>query len=103
MFKILFPNVSHRMPTHMVWTEGSLRAIWNILQLHKQILIFKLNFTYMYIFTKFVYMFAVVIRCQILSILYLGYIMTLDKDLGSQEIDNDQNDRDDCLFDPKTV
>lgn len=57
----------------------------------------------MYIFTKYVYMFAVANRCQILPILYLGYIMTLDKDLGSQETDNDQNDRDDYLFDPKTV
>lgn len=57
----------------------------------------------MYIFTKYVYMFAVANRCQILPILYLGYLMTLDKDLGSQETDNDQNDRDDYLFDPKTV
>lgn len=37
------------------------------------------------------------------SLFCIWDIMTLDKDLGSQEIDNDQNDRDDCLFDPKTV
>lgn len=57
----------------------------------------------MYVFTMYVCMFAVVIRCQILSILYLGYTMTLDKDLGSQETDNDQNDKNDCLFNPRTV
>lgn len=87
----------------MVWTEGEQRGTWNVLQLHKQILIFKLNYTYMYVFTMYVCMFAVVIRCQILSILYLGYTMTLDKDLGSQGTDDDQNDKDDCLFDPRTV
>ena len=57
----------------------------------------------MYLLCMYACMFAVVIRCQILSILYLGYTMTLDKDLGSQGTDNDRSDQDDCLFDPRTV